>query len=68
MSLLGYLFAKSAGVGVGIFIGCLIGLSIRKGKGQSGMLVGGSVLLTAVVAAALATAAMMFFTYLGLPK
>ncbi len=41
---------QSLGTGIGVFLGVLIGLGIRKRKGKTEGLLGGSVLLTASAA------------------
>lgn len=66
MNLLSFLFMESAGVGLGIFIGVLIGFGMRKRRGKSDSLVAGSVVLTALAAGALAQVVMMLITYLGM--
>lgn len=53
------LLMQSAGAGIGVFAGTLIGLSIRKRNGKTAGLLAGSVLLTAVAAGLLALAVMM---------
>ncbi|EIE51411.1 hypothetical protein [Salipiger aestuarii] len=50
---------QSLGAGVGVFLGVLIGLGIRKRKGNTEGLLGGSVILTASAAAGLAMVVMM---------
>ncbi|MCR8546966.1 hypothetical protein M4578_03930 [Salipiger sp. P9] len=55
---------QSLGAGVGVFIGVLIGLSIRKRKGRTDGLLGGSVFVTASAAAGLAMIVMMAMKYL----
>lgn len=66
LALLQLLAMKSAGVGIGIFVGTLIGLGLRKLKGKTEGLVAGSVVLTALVAGALGMAVMMTMTYFGM--
>lgn len=66
LELLLFLAMKSAGVGVGIFLGTLIGLGMRKQKGKTEGLLGGSVIVTALAAGALAMTAMMAMTYFGM--
>ncbi len=56
---------QSAGAGIGVFIGCLIGLGIRKRGGKTEGLIGGSVVLTSAVAGLLGLGSMMVFTYLS---
>lgn len=53
------LLVQSAGAGVGVFLGTLIGLSVRRRAGKTGGLLAGSVLLTAAAAGLLALAVMM---------
>ena len=62
--LLGHLALSSAGVGVGTFVGVLIGLIARRRKGKSDMLFRESVVATAFLAAACAMAVMMTVNYL----
>lgn len=50
---------SSAGVGVGTFIGALIGLGLRQRKGNSEGLIAGSLLLTSLVVASGAMGLMM---------
>lgn len=66
MNLLAFLFMKSAGIGVGIFLGVLVGFSIRKKRGNSEGLILGSVVLTALAFGAAAQVTYMFVTYLGM--
>lgn len=66
--MLEYLLVKSAGVGVGIFLGSLIGLGIRSRKGRTEGLLAGSVPLTALAAGLLGLAVMMVVTYLGMER
>ena len=47
----------------GVFIGVLLGMTLRKRKGKTEGLLGGSILLTASAAAGLALIVMMAFTY-----
>jgi hypothetical protein len=61
--MIGQLVQQSAGVGIGIFVGCLIGLGMRKRKGNSEGLLGNSVLLTASAAGGAALLAMMAIKY-----
>ena len=58
------LVQSSAGAAIGIFVGCLIGLSIRKRAGKTEGLLGQSVLLTASAAGGAALIVMMIVTYL----
>ncbi|MCA0960640.1 hypothetical protein [Salipiger bermudensis] len=53
----------SLGAGIGVFLGVLIGLGIRRRKGKTEGLLGGSVLLTASAAAGLAMLVMMMLKY-----
>ncbi|EPX85025.1 hypothetical protein [Salipiger mucosus] len=55
---------QSAGAGLGVFIGVLIGLSIRRRKGKTEGLISDSVPLTAAAAGGLALLAMMAFTWM----
>ena len=64
--MLSYLLVKSAGAGIGVFVGSLIGLSIRKRGGKTEGLVKGSVLLTSLVAGLLGLSVMMLVTYMGM--
>ncbi|MGY9050062.1 hypothetical protein P775_09690 [Puniceibacterium antarcticum] len=63
-----YLFMKSAGVGVGVLLGCLIGLSIRSRKGKTEGLLAESVILTSVAAALVGLCFMMLITYMGMQR
>ena len=54
----------SLGAGIGVFLGVLIGLGIRRRKGKTEGLLGGSVLLTASAAAGLAMLVMMMLKYI----
>ena len=62
--MLGYLLVKSAGAGLGVFLGSLIGLGLRKRGGKTEGLIAGSVLLTSLVAGLLGLSVMMLVTYL----
>ena len=53
------LLVQSAGAGLGVFAGTLIGLSIRKRGGKTQGLLAGSVVLTAIAAGLLALVVMM---------
>ena len=66
MELVQFLFLKSAGVGVGIFLGTLLGLGFRSRSGKTEGLLRGSVLLTALVVGVAALLAMMLFTWIGM--
>ncbi|MEP4195906.1 MAG: hypothetical protein ABJL99_09750 [Aliishimia sp.] len=55
------LLVQSAGAGIGVFLGTLIGFSIRKRSGKTEGLLAGSILMTAVVAGLLALAVMMTY-------
>ncbi|AWI83865.1 hypothetical protein CEW88_09350 [Alloyangia pacifica] len=57
------LVLDSAGAAIGVFVGVLIGLGVRKRKGNTEGLLGGSVLLTASAAAGVALLVMMAFRY-----
>ena len=61
--MIGALVQQSAGAAIGVFVGVLIGLSIRKRRGKSEGLLGGSVFLTASAAGGAALIAMMAVTY-----
>ncbi|EEX15052.1 MAG: hypothetical protein ACX93U_02305 [Salipiger thiooxidans] len=56
---------QSSGAGIGVFLGLLIGLSLRKRKGKTEGLLGGSILLTASAAGGLALVVMMAVNYLA---
>lgn len=58
------LVQQSAGAAIGIFIGCLIGLSLRKRSGKTTGLLGGSVFVTASAAGGAALMVMMVVNYL----
>ena len=58
------LVQQSAGAALGVFVGCLIGLSLRKRAGKTGGLMGGSVILTSSAAGGAALLAMMAISYL----
>jgi len=58
---------QSAGAGVGVFLGLLIGLSLRKRKGRTEGLLGNSVILTASAAGGLALVVMMAINYFANP-
>ncbi len=57
------LVLDSAGAAIGIFLGVLIGLGMRKRKGNTEGLLANSVMLTASAAAGLALIVMMAFQY-----
>ncbi|ANT59413.1 MULTISPECIES: hypothetical protein [Roseobacteraceae] len=57
------LVLESAGAAIGVFLGVLIGLGVRKRKGNTEGLMANSVLLTASAAAGLALIVMMAFRY-----
>ena len=57
------LVLDSAGAAIGVFVGVLIGLGVRKRKGNTEGLLGGSVLLTASAAAGLALLVMMAYRH-----
>jgi hypothetical protein len=59
------LMQQSLGVGVGITAGSLIGLGIRKKRGNSEGLIAGSVLVTAAIIGAVCMGVMMLITYIG---
>ncbi|MFZ5962998.1 hypothetical protein ACOXXX_08610 [Thalassococcus sp. BH17M4-6] len=64
--MLSYLLVKSAGAGIGVFLGSLIGLSIRKRGGKTEGLLKGSVFLTSLLAGLLGLSVMMLVTYMGM--
>ena len=64
MALFLHLAGQTAGVGVGVFIGALLGLSMRARGGNRGGLFRGSVLATAFLASMAAWATMMLVQYL----
>ena len=53
------LVQQSAGVGIGVFLGTLIGLFVRKRSGKTEGLLGGSVFITASAAGGAALLVMM---------
>lgn len=59
------LMQGSLGVGLGVSVGCLLGLSVRKRKGNTEGLIGGSVFVTSAAFGAAAMAAMMLFKWIG---
>ncbi|WP_299280763.1 hypothetical protein [uncultured Tateyamaria sp.] len=60
------LVQQSAGAAVGVFIGTLIGLYMRKRKGKTSTgLLGGSPFIIASAAAGAALLAMMLYTFLS---
>lgn len=59
------LMQQSLGVGVGMTIGSLLGLGIRKSRGNSEGLIAGSVLVTSAAVGAVCMAVMMFITWIG---
>ena len=63
--MIGELVRASAGAGIGVFVGVLIGLSMRKRAGKTDGLLGNSVLLTASAAGGAALLVMMLVTYLS---
>ncbi len=65
MSELQQLMQGSLGVGLGTSIGVLIGMSMRKRRGETGGLIAGSVFVTSAAAGALAMSAMMLFKWIG---
>ena len=58
------LVQQSAGAAIGAFLGCVIGLGLRKRSGKTTGLLGGSVLLTASAAGGAALLVMMLVNYL----
>ncbi len=61
------LLVQSAGAGLGVFAGTLIGLSIRKRSGKTEGLLAGSAVLTAAAAGFLALGVMMIVNALTGP-
>jgi hypothetical protein len=59
------LMQQSLGVGVGMTVGSLIGLSVRKRRGKGEGLIGGSVFVTAAAIGAVCMAVMMLITWIG---
>lgn len=57
---------KSAGIGIGTTLGALVGLGLRKRSGKTEGLLAGSVVLTAVLAGALALSVSVVLRLLGL--
>ena len=56
---------QNSGAGLGVFLGILIGLGVRRMSGRpDGQLVAGSIVLTALAAGLLALGAMMLFSVL----
>ena len=56
---------QNSGAGLGVFLGILIGLGVRRMSGRpDGQLVAGSIVLTALAAGLLALVAMMIFSVL----
>jgi len=64
LALFKFLVVKSAGVGLGIFLGALLGLSVRKSRGNKEGLLAGSVIATSFVFGLAAMAVFMLITYL----
>lgn len=58
------LMQQSVGVGAGIALGSLVGLGIRKKRGNGDGLVGGSVIVTSALFGMVAMAVMMLMKYL----
>ncbi|GGG61396.1 hypothetical protein GCM10011415_04350 [Salipiger pallidus] len=54
---------QSSGAAIGVFLGLLIGLTLRKRKGRTEGILAGSVLVTASAGAGLALIVMMAITY-----
>ncbi|MDV4144212.1 MULTISPECIES: hypothetical protein [Shimia] len=65
METLHHLMQQSAGIGAGVTLGALVGLSIAKKRGNSKALVADSVFITAALVGFLAMAVHMLVTYLG---
>lgn len=59
------LIQQSLGVGVGMAIGSLLGLGIRKSRGNVEGLIGGSVFITSGVIGFVCMAVMMLITWIG---
>lgn len=64
METINQLMQESAGVGAGIALGSLVGLSIHKKRGRSSALVGNSVIVTSALFGMVAMAVMMLMKYL----
>ncbi len=65
--LLVFLVMKSAGAGLGVFLGAFVGFVIKARKGNTSGMIRGSATLTALAAGALALVIMMVVNYLRLP-
>ena len=59
------LMQQSLGVGVGMMVGSLIGLGIRKQRGNTEGLIGSSVIVTSGVIGFVCLAVMMLITWIG---
>ncbi|MGH1465518.1 MAG: hypothetical protein ACRBBQ_09190 [Cognatishimia sp.] len=59
------LMQASLGVGLGLALGSMIGLSVRKRNGKTEGLIGGSVFVTSAAIGALGMGAMMLFKWIG---
>ena len=59
------LMQQSLGVGVGMMVGSLIVLGIRKQRGNTEGLIGGSVIVTSGVIGFVCLAVMMLITWIG---
>ena len=67
LDLLRFLLIKSAGVGIGVFVGVLLGLGYRRrSSGKTDGLLAGSVALTALAVGAAAWVTMMVITWFGM--
>ncbi|QFS82801.1 hypothetical protein FIU97_08310 [Roseivivax sp. THAF40] len=65
--LLIYLVMKSAGAGIGVFLGTFVGFVIRARKGKTDGMIRGSATLTALAAGGAALLIMMVVNYVRLP-
>ncbi|MEO9682204.1 MAG: hypothetical protein ABJR46_19165 [Tateyamaria sp.] len=61
--MIAFLAIKSAGIGIGTFIGVCIGLFARRRRGAEQWLLGGSIVLTALAAAVIALVMAMLVNY-----
>jgi hypothetical protein len=65
METINALIQQSAGIGAGVTLGALLGLSIAKRRGNSRVLVADSVFITSALVGFLAMAVHMLVTHLG---
>ncbi len=65
METINALMQQSAGIGAGVTLGALLGLSVAKKRGNTKVLVADSVFITAALVGFLAMAVHMLVTYLG---